>query len=114
MFHLLASGRGYLVSIIAFGCSLAMEVIVRAAFHDNRYYQTHGWPILVAFLISALLIQLCSKGTSEQRELRDVSTGELVTVHYNHRFLFIHIRYWPPLLCALGVLFALLTLRRPL
>jgi len=114
MIHLIASGRGYLVPLIAFGCSLAMEILVRAIFHDQRYYQTHGWPILIAMFSAAVIVHFFARGASDRRELRDVATGELVTVEYNHRFLFVHIRYWPAILCALGVLFALLTLRGPL
>jgi RsiW-degrading membrane proteinase PrsW (M82 family) len=113
MFHLIASGRGYLVPLITFGCGLAMELIVRGTFHDEHYYQRHGWPILIAFLVSAVAVHFLSRGAVERRELRDVATGELVTVEYNHRFLFIHIRYWSPILCALGVLLALLTFFHP-
>lgn len=100
--------------LIAFSCSLAMEMLIRATFHDQQYYQTHGWPILIAMLLAALVVHVFARGAVDHRELRDVATGELVTVEYNHRFLFIHIRYWPAILCSLGVIFALLTLRRPL
>ena len=111
MFHLIASGRGYLVPLVTFCCALVMELLVRAVFHDERYYQTHGWPILLAMVVAALIVHLFSRGAIEQRDLRDIATGELVTVEYNHRFLFVHIRYWPAILCGLGVFFALLTLR---
>ena len=81
-----------------------MELVVRAAFHDDNYYQTHGWPILTAFFVSAFVLYILSRSLVDRREVRDTKTGELVLLEQNHRFLFIHIRYWPAILCILGLI----------
>jgi len=41
-------GRGGVIPLIAFGCALLTELFTRTAFGDVTYYQTHGWPMLVA------------------------------------------------------------------
>jgi len=114
MIHLFWSGRGFLVPAITFASCLAMELFVRAAHHDDKYYQTHCWPILTAFLISAFAIYIISRGLVARRELRDVATGELVVLQQEHRFLFIHVRYWPAILCVVGVVFFVLAERKGL
>jgi hypothetical protein len=61
--HLFWSGRGFLVPVVTFCSCFAMEPFTRAAFHDDRYHQTHGWPILSAFLISASKIRAARNRT---------------------------------------------------
>jgi hypothetical protein len=42
-------GKGIVVALLAFGCLVVSELITRAVFGDEKYYQTHGWPMLGAF-----------------------------------------------------------------
>jgi len=105
MIHFVWSGKGFLVPAVTFGTCLGTEIVVRALYHDHKYYQTHGWPILFAFLISAGLIYFLSQRLVAQREYRDLATGEPVQLRENHRFLFVHIRYWPAILFVLGFVF---------
>jgi hypothetical protein len=105
MIHLFWAGKGWFVPAITFASCLAMELAVRAVYHDNTYYETHGWPILVALFLAAFLVQIVSRGWVYSRELRDVKTGELVVLRPQHSFLFVHVRFWPTLLCLLGIAF---------
>jgi hypothetical protein len=75
MIHLFWAGKGWFVPAITFASCLAMELVVRAVYHDNTYYQTHGWPILVALFLAAILVQMVSRGWVYSRELRDVKTA---------------------------------------
>ena len=105
MVHLVWSGKGFWVPAVTFLSCLGMELLVRASSHDDRYYQTHGWPIFCAFSVSAAVIALIARSCVRERELRDVKTGETVVWRQNHTFFFIHMKFWPYILVALGVLF---------
>src|SRR5262245_61144370 len=50
------SGLGFLVPVIAFLQLFLTEAAVEGMLRDDTYYQTHGWPKLVAFLIAAAII----------------------------------------------------------
>jgi len=79
-----------------------MEFFVRAEFHDDHYYQTHGWPIFCAFLFSAAVIAVIAKMCVRERMLRDIKTGEDIVIRENHTFFFVNIKFWPYILVALG------------
>jgi hypothetical protein len=60
-------GRGAVIAAVAFGSLLASELICRAHFHDDRYYQQqHGWPKLAGFLVAAGVV--CSYNETEMPE----------------------------------------------
>jgi hypothetical protein len=40
-----------------------------------------------------------------ERELRDVKTGEIVVLCQNHTFFFVNIKFWPYILVVLGAAF---------
>jgi hypothetical protein len=102
MIHLVWSGKGFWVPVVTFLSGFGMEFFVRAEFHDDHYYQTHGWPILCAFLFSAAVIAVIAKMCVRERILRDVKTGEDVVIRENHTFVFVNIKFWPYILVALG------------
>ena len=105
------SGLGFLVPVVAFGCLMATELLVEAAFHDDRYYQAHSWPKLVGFVASAAIA--CVVGRSLKRRLGrvlvDPETGEEVVVGGDHTFFFIPVAYSPPILLVVGLIFAFVT-----
>jgi len=102
-------GKGILIALIAFGCLLLAEYATRSAFHDDRYYQTHGWPKLAAMWLAAgLVFALQSKlGGGPPRVLVDKETGKEISLPARDALFFIPVRYWPPILAALGVAFFL-------
>jgi hypothetical protein len=105
------NGLGFLVAVITFGCCLASEYLVEQAFHDDRYYQAHGWPKLVAFVVAAAVVAVVGRRLRHRqgKVLIDPETGSEVIVGRNHTFFFIPVEYWPPILLVLGTIFLFVT-----
>jgi hypothetical protein len=102
------TGFGFLVPLIAFGCLLAFEAGLEAYYQDDKYYQTHGWPKLAAFVLAAAIIWLIGAVLDRRpaRTLVDLETGEQVRVGAKHTFMFVPLRWWPFVCIALRIAFA--------
>jgi membrane protein implicated in regulation of membrane protease activity len=100
------SGFGFLVALIGFGCLVLTQFIANALFQNAAYYQTHGWPKLVAFLIAALLVYFLSRVLERQqgRAMIDKATGREVVLKPRHSLFFVPLKYWPYILVGLGVI----------
>ena len=115
-------GRGIVIALVGFGCSLVAELLTRARFHDDNYYQQHSWPILVAFCVAAFIIWFLASPHAQppDQSLKDwMDTPALpapLVEPEKPRFriaffrptdslFFIPARFWPPILFGLGVLF---------
>jgi hypothetical protein len=101
-------GRGGLIFILAFGCLVAAEWLTRSYFHDNTYYQRHGWPKLAGFLVAAGLVWLLSRPEAEIHG--EISPGfesprKEPVLRRQDTLFHIPARYWPGILCVLGVVF---------
>ena len=97
-------GRGILVAIITFLCLLITELLTRFFFRNNTYYQRYGWPKLSAFLVAAVLVWLLSRRKGDDpRGIQGLTRAPL----FRERDTLFHIavRYWPPILCVLGMIF---------
>ncbi len=103
------SGFGFLVPVITFGCLLATEAGIEALYRDNKYYQSHGWPTLAAFLLAAIIIWPISGILDRRggRTLVDPATGEQVIIGGSHTFFYIPMKWWPVVCVALGIAFLL-------
>jgi hypothetical protein len=103
------SGLGFLVAIIAFACLFMSELFVENAFHDDQYYQTHGWPKLVAMLVAAGLVWLLGNYLNKKqgKRLVDPATGKDVVLKPNHSLFFIRMEYWAAILLVLGIALAI-------
>jgi hypothetical protein len=99
------SGWGFLVAVIVFGASLTMEFATEAFFRDDRFYQTHAWPLALALALSGAIIWTLGKYLHARgaRVVIDMSTGKELTMDARHTFFFIPMRYWGPLLLALSI-----------
>jgi hypothetical protein len=102
-----SQGRGILAAVIAGGCLLATELCTRACFHDDKYYQQHGWPKLVGFLVAAGLVwgmlPRRESGLSAGGAMRTRESGGVF--QEQDQLLLVPVRYWPAILCALGIVF---------
>lgn len=100
------SGLGFLVAVITFLLLLIAEYVTELLFRDESYYQTHGWPKLLAFFLAGVAIW--PLGTYLNRKQRKVmiekETGKEISMT-GHSFFFIKMEYWAPILFALGIIF---------
>jgi hypothetical protein len=107
---IIARGRGVLAGVVAFFSLIAAEFLTERHFHDGNYYQMHGWPKLAGFAVAAMIVGLLgprnagderaylSPGTLDSTERRSVFRDA-------DSFFLIPVRYWPWILCALGIIF---------
>jgi hypothetical protein len=95
-------GQGYLVPIITFGCLLLSDWLTTVLFGDKDFYADHGWPKLTAFLVAAALVfgidRLLDSGVKYDDEIASPTKD-------HDTFFFLPVRYWPLILCGLGILF---------
>lgn len=95
-------GRGILIAGVTFGCLLATEFATRLRFHDDRYYQEHGWPKLVGFFIAAGVVASLSGFTLGS--LSEMNPPPKTSMfRKDDELFFIPAQYWPPILCLLGI-----------
>ena len=104
MIHLVWSGKGYVVPLVAFASSLLTEVLVETLFNDEKYYQEHGWPIFTALAVAGLIVREVAPRIFRERKLRDETTGEIVVLKEDHTFFFIHIKHWGIILLICAVI----------
>lgn len=116
-------GRGILIAIIAFACLIAAEFYTRSRFHSDHYYQQHGWPKLAAFAVAALIIWWLSPQSAAPAQSPSAEAALMTPSLMNappaperspfrldffrpqDSLFFIPVRFWPLILCLLGVLF---------
>ena len=101
------SGAGFLVAVIAFAMLLLTELSVEAVYKNDTYYQANGWPKLVAFLISGLIVLLLGRHLNRKqgKVLIEKETGKEVTLKPKHSLFFINMEYWGYILFGLGIVF---------
>lgn len=99
------SGYGFVVPVVVFLVALGCNVGFDAAL-GKGYYEDHWWTIGAALLLSAVIILPFAIGLHgrNSRVLLDRETGEEVVVNQNgHSAFFIPLRFWSPLLAAIGI-----------
>jgi hypothetical protein len=101
-----AGSIGFLLAVIVFGASLAMEIVTEAVVGDDRFYQAHAWPLALALALFGVVIWTVGKYLHARgaRVVIDRVTGQELTIGGQHRFFFIPMHYWGPVLIALAVL----------
>jgi hypothetical protein len=105
------SGWGFMVAVLVFALSLATELGVESYFGDDRYYQTHAWPLAAALLVAAAVTWLWGSRLNRGpgRTVIDKQTGreEVIGGPGRHRLFFVPMQYWGPIL-AVGALVSLI------
>jgi hypothetical protein len=105
------SGWGFLAAVIGFGCLLLTEYSVEAAMQDEQYYQNHGWPKFVGFVVAAVVVWPVGRALNRYqpgRELIDANTGERVVLPASgggHTLFFVPMEYWAALFVVIGLVF---------
>ena len=85
------SGWGFLVFLIVFVVSWLAECSVESSLHDQSYYQSHGWPLAAALICSAVVTWYLGSFLNRQLGRNE------------HRFFFIPMQYWAPILTVLAI-----------
>jgi hypothetical protein len=108
LFMIIWNGKGYLVALITFALLVGAEYGSEAVFADERYYQTHGWPLAAALLVSAVIMWFLGTYLHEAggRVVVDKTTGREMTLGGNDSLFFIPMRFWAPIF-AIGAIAAL-------
>jgi hypothetical protein len=104
------SGWGFLVPIILIVCFVATNGIVDAILGE-KYYNTNGWPKLLAALLTAFLFLIAGWFFNHRDRITvDLETGEREVIGNNggHTFFFIPMEYWsvPLVILSIALLFA--------
>lgn len=100
------SGLGFLVAVIVFGCSLALNVAFNAWWGEG-YYGAHKWPFAISLFLSALLCWLLGSALRKRtsQTVIDKATGkERVLDRSHHSLFFIPMHMWAPVLAVIGVI----------
>jgi hypothetical protein len=99
MVHVIWKGKGWLVALITFICSLLAEIITQVITKDGAFYQTNPYPISIAVFISGLLtFYLANKLKST------VYKESKNNFHSSHSLFFIPINYWGWILIVISIL----------
>lgn len=103
------SGLGFLVGVIGFGSLILTELVSEEITGDERYYQDHGWVILIGMWFAAAMTQILHRWlvTRDGRVVIDKETGEEFILAGTHSFFFIPTKWWPPLYVLAGLGFAI-------
>lgn len=98
------SGFGFLVVVIVFGFSLAVN-LAADAWLGAGYYAEHKWPFAVGLLLSAVACWFIGLALQRRgsRVVIDKATGREFELRRNHRFFFIPIHIWGIVLAVAGL-----------
>jgi hypothetical protein len=99
------SGFGFLVVVIVFAFSLALNFAFNAWWGPS-YYDTHKWPVAISLFLSAIVCWFLGTALRKRksRVVVDKATGKEFTLsRSNHRLFFIPMHLWGPILAVIGV-----------
>ena len=101
------SGMGILAPIGAFALLVLAEVLTESHFNNEQYYQQHGWPALVAFIVAGLMCFILGKLLKKEKPSGyvDPETGEELMVNPRHSFFWIPLQFWGILFPIIGLVF---------
>ena len=85
------SGKGFLVAVITFLSSLAMEFATESATGDDQYYQETAWAFPAALVIAAVVTAIAAKTWIPPHE------------RSQHTLFFIPVVWWPLVLIVIAV-----------
>lgn len=104
-------GAGFIVAVVAIVMLVLTELSVESLFADEKYYQAHGWPKLVALALAGFIVLLIGKYLNGRggKVLIEKDTGREVLMKARHSLFFINVEYWGYILIALGLISLFIT-----
>jgi hypothetical protein len=99
------NGRGFLVFVFVFGCSLVANLITNVVAGPGTYYDVYKWPLGVSLIVAGVLSWFVGQylATRKVRVLIDKETGEEVVMQPYHALFFIKMHWWGPILAIGGI-----------
>lgn len=99
------NGKGFLVAVFVFGCSLAANFITNSVVGNDQYWDQHKWPLGISLLVAAALSWYTGHylATRRAKTLIDKETGKEVVLAPYHALFFIRMHWWGPILAIIGV-----------
>jgi hypothetical protein len=100
------SGKGFLVAVFVFGCSLIANLITNTLTGGDLYWEQRRWPLGTSLLASATLSWMVGEASRRKHErvLIDRETGREVRLNEgDHSLFFVPMQWWGPILAVLGV-----------
>ena len=98
-------GKVIAVALITFGCLVLSDLASRLISGDDKYYETHGWPKLIGFWVAAGFVFALRSWFEPAVTGAEIQTGKEVSPPPQNELFFVSVRFWPPILLALGVVF---------
>ena len=98
-------GGGILVPVVTFGMLIAVQLGVNRVLGDPTYYQTHGWPKLLAFVLSAAAVFLIDRFSDLRLGSKSREPGPDPSPKPKSRnaLFFIPMKFWSLILLGIGV-----------
>ncbi|MGE3242454.1 MAG: hypothetical protein AB7G28_20285 [Pirellulales bacterium] len=102
-------GYGFLVAVIGLAALVLTEKISEHITGDDRFYQQHGWVVLIGMLIAAALTYGFHRLLLREKErvLIDKQTGQEIVLPADHSLFFVPVKLWPVIFVAIGLIFAI-------
>lgn len=100
------SGLGFLVAVIVFGFSLALNLAFDA-WQGEGFYTAHKWPFAISLFLSAITCWFVGSALRKRtsQTVIDKATGqEIVLDRSNHSLFFIPMHIWAPILAVGGAI----------
>lgn len=106
MIHIIWTGKGFLVAVVTFGCSLIANLISNWVTGSGAYWEAHKWPLAVSLFISAVACWFlgCLFRNRGAQVLIDPKTGKEVVLGKSHTLFFIPMIWWGPVLVVFGLI----------
>lgn len=103
---------GFLAPLIAMTNLVLAEYLTEEFFNDTNYYQEHGWPMLLAFLISGRLCLVIGRSLNKKQEklYSAVESGKKIIIKPRHTFFFISLEHWGFLFPLFGIIMDIIVL----
>jgi tetratricopeptide (TPR) repeat protein len=101
-------GAGILVVMICVASLAATQAVTQSITGGQRYYDEHGWVVLVSWLLAATLTYGLHRLLLRRKEqvVIDKETGEEFTLKSNDSLFLVPVRWWPIVLVAFGLISA--------
>ncbi len=93
-----------MVGAVTAGCLLGSDYVTGIYFHDPQFYAQHWWPKLASFWLAAAIVQSMLLRREETITASEVPAAQSSIFREQDRFFGIRMKYWPPILVAIGML----------